>query len=402
MPWCGCARTSAATGSTSPSAATPTSPPSSPSATTRRPTTCAPAGASVAARRRRRWPCAPTTCARATRTATSVFAPGIDAFLHHEALLDAARRLYDRPVIEPAIAYANILLPGQELAVHTDVPEFRGANRKLFPQWLMVVMHHSGLFERWRMPIATGIAYFSPRVGRLPEGGELAYWPDGADGRRRGPAHPPQHGHRARHRLGVPRRRPRRPDGRRARSRCGPATCSSYDGDVAGCSGPRPGQRRARSTTFGWDEIRFSVSWKAYCFADEDERDAWRTHADDLDLDVILGRARHRPAGPRRAHRRRAVRARPGAPADRHLRAVPATDPTPPLTRVWPTVRWRPGRRPGWSRCGRSAARRSWPGPTSRPCRRRACARPSRPARRRTRRGRWRSSRPARHPRSPA
>ncbi len=41
-------------------------------------------------------------------------------------------------------------------------------------------------------------------------------------------------------------------------------------------------------TSFGWDEIRFSVSWKAYCFADEDERDAWRTHADDLDLDVIL------------------------------------------------------------------------------------------------------------------
>ena len=39
---------------------------------------------------------------------------------------------------------------------------------------------------------------------------------------------------------------------------------------------------------FGWDEIRFSVSWKAYCFADEAERDAWRTHADDLDLDVIL------------------------------------------------------------------------------------------------------------------
>ncbi len=40
--------------------------------------------------------------------------------------------------------------------------------------------------------------------------------------------------------------------------------------------------------TFGWDEIRFSVSWKAYCFADEAEREAWRTHDDDLSLDVIL------------------------------------------------------------------------------------------------------------------
>jgi hypothetical protein len=50
------------------------------------------------------------------------------------------------------------MVPGQELALHTDVPEFRGANRKLHPQWLLVAMRHSGLFEDWRMPIATGVA----------------------------------------------------------------------------------------------------------------------------------------------------------------------------------------------------------------------------------------------------
>lgn len=61
--------------------------------------------------------------------------------------------------------------------IHTDVPEFRGANRKIVPQWLIVVMHHSGLFDEWRMPIATGVAYFGG--GR---GGELAYYPDGASG----------------------------------------------------------------------------------------------------------------------------------------------------------------------------------------------------------------------------
>ena len=83
---------------------------------------------------------------------------GIEPFLHHEGLVDAARAVHGRPVIEPAIVYANILVPGQELAVHTDVPEFRGANRKIVPQWLIVVMHHSGLFDAWRMPIATGVA----------------------------------------------------------------------------------------------------------------------------------------------------------------------------------------------------------------------------------------------------
>ena len=45
------------------------------------------------------------------------------------------------------------------------MPEFRGLNRKNVPQWLLVVMHHSGLFDAWRLPIATGIAYFGAAEG---------------------------------------------------------------------------------------------------------------------------------------------------------------------------------------------------------------------------------------------
>jgi hypothetical protein len=41
---------------------------------------------------------------------------------------------------------------------------------------------------------------------------------------------------------------------------------------------------------YDWTELRFSVSWKAYCFANEHERDTWRDHSDDLTLDVILTR----------------------------------------------------------------------------------------------------------------
>ena len=47
----------------------------------------------------------------------------------------------------------------------------------MVPQWLLVVMHHSGCFDAWRMPIATGISYFSDDVG-----GALLYWPEGPDG----------------------------------------------------------------------------------------------------------------------------------------------------------------------------------------------------------------------------
>jgi len=217
------------------------------------------------------------------------FAPGIDEFLFHEALLGAARTLYDRPVIEPAIAYANILLPGQELAVHTDVPEFRGANRKLFPQWLMVVMHHSGLFDQWRMPIATGVSYFA-RDGEQAPGGELAYFPDGPEGGVQVLA--------ATHnsaivldtdtvfhgvdRVGVEAAEP---------PALSEANVVHHDGDGRWSLRSYRGSDEVLET-YGWGDLRFSISWKAYCFADEAERTAWHDHADDLAFDFILDRLR--------------------------------------------------------------------------------------------------------------
>jgi hypothetical protein len=206
--------------------------------------------------------------------------PGIEAFRDAESLFDAARRLHGRPVMVPAIVYANILLPGQELAVHTDVPEFRGANRRMVPQWLLVAMHHSGLFEKWRMPIATAIAYFGEA-----QGGELVYYPDGPAG---DPVtYPPRHN-----------------------SAAVLDTDSVFHGvdRVAGDDGPldrlEPGMRLHHEGNQQWtvgapdgevvasyrtSDIRYSVSWKAYCFADEAERDAWANHSDDLSLERILG-----------------------------------------------------------------------------------------------------------------
>jgi hypothetical protein len=211
---------------------------------------------------------------------------GIDGFLHHPRLLDAARRVHGRPVVEPAIVYANLMVPGQELAVHTDVPEFRGANRKVLPQWLLVVMHHSGLFAAWRMHIATGISWWHDS-----EHGALAYWPEGPQA--------PSWSHRivANTALvldtdtvfhGVDRVSDPTP------AVVPPVTVGSelrFQGD--GCWTLHDGSDTAEpAATYGWDELRFSVSWKAYCFADEVERDAWRHHTDDLTeariLDVLV------------------------------------------------------------------------------------------------------------------
>lgn len=204
---------------------------------------------------------------------------GVNALREHDGLVAAAREIHGRPVIEPAIVYANLFLPGQELAVHTDVPEFRGLNRKVVPQWLLVVMHHSGLFDRWRLPIATGITWFGNA-----EGGALAYWPEGPDRDvvRLEARHNTAavldtdsvfHGVEPVGRPGAD--LPRLGDGSTLRpSGDGHVTLFDAAGEVV--------------REYGWRELRYSVSWKAYCFADAGERDAWREHSDDLQLDAAL------------------------------------------------------------------------------------------------------------------
>lgn len=207
-----------------------------------------------------------------------VRAPGIEPFVDHAGIKAAAQRIHGRPLIEPAIVYANLLLPGQELAVHTDVPEFRGANRKLLPQWLLVVMHHSRLFERWRMPIATAVSWFHDA-----RGGAFAFYPDGADGA------PIAHDVRFNTAIVTD-------------------TDTVFHGvdRVADDGNPLPPYRVGMRLHYEggdqwvvrrgdeeiarcrWPEMRFSVSWKAYCFRDEDERRLWRAGADDLSLDFIL------------------------------------------------------------------------------------------------------------------
>ena len=90
---------------------------------------------------------------------------GIESFAAHPLILQSAKSLSGAAIIVPAIVYANILVPGQELAIHTDVPEFRGLNRKNTPQWLLVCMLHSKLFESWRVPIMTCVAWFGGNAG---------------------------------------------------------------------------------------------------------------------------------------------------------------------------------------------------------------------------------------------
>ena len=203
---------------------------------------------------------------------------GIEPLLHHEGFMEGARKIFDRSLVQPAIVYANFLIPGQELAIHTDVPEFRGINRTKDPQWLIVAMHHSKLFEPWRMPIATGVSWFGD-----PEGGEFAYYPSGPSG-------PPitieaQHNTAilldtdsvfhgvdrvAETRVRIPELEP------------GMKLC--FDGEDRW----HVGFGEDAVGRYTWDDLRFSISWKAYCFADEAEQQMVRNHGDDLTRSTVL------------------------------------------------------------------------------------------------------------------
>jgi hypothetical protein len=205
---------------------------------------------------------------------------GIEAFLFHEGFVEAARALHGRPVVEPAIVFANLLVPGQELSIHTDVPEFRGINRTRHPQWLIVAMRHSGLFESWRMPIATGVAWFHDC-----RGGEFAFYPDGADAPPR--AHPVRYNTALLldtdsifHGVDRVAESSEAVDGLR------PGMRLTFAGD--GQWEVRDGEHVLKR--YRWEELRFSISWKAYCFADEAERRAWFEHQDDIAVGTVVDR----------------------------------------------------------------------------------------------------------------
>lgn len=205
---------------------------------------------------------------------------GIEPFLHHEGFKQGARDLYGASVIVPVIVYANLLVPGQELAVHSDVPEFRGANRTKHPQWLLVAMHHSGLFGDWRMPIATGVAWFHDC-----EGGEFAFYPDGSD------AEPVAL--RVRFNTAVLLDTDSVFHGvDRVAERSGPIKSLMPGMKLRAADGERwqviDGERVVDE--YHWRDLRFSISWKAYCFANQRERDAWSGHADDLSVESAVAR----------------------------------------------------------------------------------------------------------------
>jgi hypothetical protein len=206
--------------------------------------------------------------------------PGADALLAHPAYADAARRVFGGEVVRPHTLYANVQVPAPSTDFgHVDVPEFRGARRDTYPVALLHLMNRSGLFARWQLAICSAVAW----VWDGP-GGAFLLW-------EHGPAEPPR-------RFEPPlTNRAVVADNDRVFHGIGdfavpggpPPTELTPDAEVAWADGEWC-LHRGGEVVGAWPErqVRCSLSWKAYVFADEAAARTYDEHTDDVDEATIV------------------------------------------------------------------------------------------------------------------
>ena len=219
------------------------------------------------------------------------------AALYEDTVGPAAARLFEgRPLTEISVLYGNLLLPGQEILLHDDVPEFRGLSRKQIPSWLLCVMHHSDLFESHRVRSATCVSYFQPPTSRpKAQGGQLSCYHGGPQvaGTVYEPGHnyailldtdscfhavaacrPPPSDHRP-----LPPTMP-------PKTVLRPADATDPFGEWLAVCGQEVAYR------CGYEQLRLSISCKFQCWADEEERRKYHEREDVLTLEGVIATLR--------------------------------------------------------------------------------------------------------------
>ena len=78
-----------------------------------------------------------------------------------------------------------VLLPGQTLPVHFDIPSFDFIDKNRAPAWLQVALALSKLKEENEIKQIQVVSYLNGNKFDSDQGGELVIWPHGAEGRKR-------------------------------------------------------------------------------------------------------------------------------------------------------------------------------------------------------------------------
>ena len=207
--------------------------------------------------------------------------PGAGVILGNPRFVDAARQVYGPgTIVEPSTVYVNVMVPGPVPFVpHTDVPAFRGFTRTDQPIWLLNQMMASGLFERWRVRLATAVSWFYDGPG-----GAFLYWPDGPDG-------PVQRIDAPYGNVAVVADNERtyhgvEPVGSEGDGFVGGLTLDSQLHRVDGGWEMRTGTAVVGAASD--QEVRITVSWKGEVFADAEEQARCTSGEDEIDLAFVV------------------------------------------------------------------------------------------------------------------
>jgi hypothetical protein len=216
--------------------------------------------------------------------------PDAASLAMHEPFLDAARRLIGSAdaVVRPDEIYVNAQVPQpvRPGSCHVDIPRFRGMGRRDYPVWLLTTMRRSGLFDRWRVPVATAVCWFYDGPG-----GTYTYWPDGPDAPPRQTTHPFSN-------MAVVGENDtmfHRGDGAGPPDAVAPSgiTLDCVLAPPLGMHDPRDGDWVIRDgdrtvASYPGTAIRTALSWSAEVFPDAESRRVADEHLDDLDLATVI------------------------------------------------------------------------------------------------------------------
>lgn len=206
---------------------------------------------------------------------------GSEAILHNPRFVEAAAEVFGHDVIvQPTTVYVNIMGPTSfPFVAHVDVPAFRGMTRADYPVWLLHQMQVSGLFDPWRVRLATAVSWFYDGPG-----GSFHYWPGGPGGSSLTEAPPfrnlavvadnevTYHGVGS---LGAS-------DSFMPTDLTVGAELHRVDGHWAVIDDGR------EVLTYPDDVVRITVSWKAEVFDDAAAAARVTDHSDDLDLGTVV------------------------------------------------------------------------------------------------------------------
>lgn len=201
-------------------------------------------------------------------------------FLENPVFIEAARKAFSASIVQPTRCELNLNGPMAASGTpHLDAATFRGIAVPRSPVWLVYNMAASGLFKRWLVPLASGLAWFW-----RGEGGEFEFWPGGD----RDVLCPPLWNE-------------------------GLVCDNEYTWHSVGAIGPVATQQRLAGDVRitdklhavpgrGWeirdkerlvarldpDEVRISILWKANVFRDEEHLASFDDPALDLDMDRVV------------------------------------------------------------------------------------------------------------------